>query len=103
MSFGAFVATGGQLISIKNGKKIFLNNCTACHGVNGDGDGPAAKAINGAKPRDFTTGIFKYGRSESEIFNTITKGISGTAMPPWNSLSQSDRKSVVKYILTLKK
>ncbi len=100
--FFAFAAND-KIVSIKNGQKVFLNNCTACHGTNGDGNGPAAAAISGVKPRDFTTGVFKYGRSEAEVFNTITKGVPGTAMPPWNFLSISDRKSVIKYILTLKK
>ena len=80
------------------GKLVFESNCTACHGVQGNGRGPASATITGVKPRDFTTGIFKYGSSDQEIFETITNGVAGTAMPSWKELSVSDRQAVVRYI-----
>ena len=80
------------------GKKVFESNCVTCHGQQGDGRGPASVAISGAKPRDFTTGKFKYGSTDDEIFKTITNGVPGTAMPPWNSLSVLERKAVISYL-----
>jgi len=35
------------------GKQIFLSRCFVCHGVNGNGQGPAATGL-GANPRDYT-------------------------------------------------
>ena len=31
--------------SLQQGRKLFLQNCSACHGEDGDGKGPAAKAL----------------------------------------------------------
>jgi cytochrome c oxidase cbb3-type subunit 2 len=84
------------------GKVVFQTNCVACHGDKGDGRGVAAVAIQGKKPRDFTQGSFAYGSSDQELFETVTRGVPGTAMPPWNSLPESDRRAVIQYVRTLK-
>jgi len=84
---------------IKRGKILYEVNCAACHGLKGDGLGRAAVAIAGVKPRDFTAGAFKYGSSSDELFNTITKGVEGTAMPAWGQLPETDRRAVVAYLL----
>jgi cytochrome c oxidase cbb3-type subunit I/II len=89
--------------TIKHGKEVFMENCIACHGVKGDGKGPAAVAIPGAKPRDFTAAKFKYGSQDKDLFKTITNGSEGTAMPSWSALSETDRWSVIHYLRTLKK
>lgn len=92
-----------SLSKAEYGKKIYLDNCVSCHGIHGDGKGVAARAISGPKPRNFIEGRFKYGRSVQAIFNTITKGVPGTAMPPWGTLSEKDRWAVVAYVKSLKK
>lgn len=83
------------------GKQLFLNNCAACHGTLGDGRGPAAVAIKDPKPRNFIGESLKYGDSETEIYNTITNGVPDTAMPPWSSLSEADRKAITSYVHSL--
>lgn len=88
----------------KAGAAIYMQNCTACHGPQGDGRGPAAVAIQGGKkPRDFTTGKYKFGDKPEEIFKTITNGSPGTAMPGWSSLSEDDRWALAYYVKSLKK
>ena len=52
---------------LERGKQVFLNYCQGCHGVDGNGKGPAAAAISGAKPRDFTKEDFKYGRDRKSV------------------------------------
>ncbi len=101
ISFGNSSKYSNSKKIIESGRIVFQNNCTACHGEKGDGHGPAARSIAGAKPRDFTTGYFKFGSSPDEIFNTITKGSEGTAMPPWTSLPEKERWALVAYIKTL--
>jgi cytochrome c oxidase cbb3-type subunit I/II len=88
---------------LERGKEIYLNNCVACHGVNGDGRGPAAAAIPGAKPRNFVEGKFKYGSTPEQLFKTVSEGVTGTAMPPWKTaLPEDDRRAVIQYVLSLK-
>ena len=103
VSFGNSSKYSSSLKMVEKGRTVFQNNCIACHGEKGDGHGPAARSIAGAKPRDFTTGYFRFGGSPEEIFNTITKGSEGTAMPAWSSLPEKERWALVAYIKTLGK
>lgn len=91
--------SASQSASLKKGREVYEQNCVACHGLAGRGDGPAAAAIPGAKPRDFTRGLFKFGRGPEELFGTITRGIDGSAMPSWASLPEEERRAVVRYVL----
>jgi mono/diheme cytochrome c family protein len=87
--------------SSKEGKKIYDMNCAMCHGPKGAGDGAAAAALN-PKPRNFTEGKFKYGSTDKDLFNLISKGKG--PMPPWGSvLKENQIYDVIAYIRTLKK
>jgi mono/diheme cytochrome c family protein len=85
---------------VAQGKKVYSIYCVACHGESGTGDGAAAAALD-PKPRDFTTGDFKYGSTDEELFKFITEGKG--PMPPWESLPEADRRAVIEYIRSLKK
>jgi cytochrome c oxidase cbb3-type subunit 2 len=76
--------------------------------VKGDGNGTAARFLN-PKPRDFTSGTFKFRTtgsdanslpSDADLFVTITHGLWGTAMPPWYDIDARERLSVIQYIKT---
>ncbi|MFQ5638331.1 MAG: c-type cytochrome [bacterium] len=92
------------------GEKIYRGACLPCHGVNGDGKGPYYEALN-PKPRNFTTGKFKFRTTSSrsvptdqDLFKTISKGLPGTFMPAWEDLlSEKDRMALVQYIKTFSK
>jgi len=92
------------------GKEIYERRCIGCHGVNGDGKGPSAIFFK-TKPRDFTTGIFKFHSTpgadalptDQDLFITISHGLWGTAMPPWYSLTSNERIAVIQYIKTFSK
>ncbi|HEX7126208.1 MAG TPA: cytochrome c [Thermodesulfobacteriota bacterium] len=86
--------------SIAAGKALFEQNCATCHGVGGKGDGPAAVALN-PKPANFTTGQFKHGGSDAQIFKTISNGVPGTAMVGWSSIPEKSRWDLVNYIRSL--
>lgn len=85
---------------INKGKALYAVQCTACHGLSGKGDGPAGAALN-PKPRDFTSGEWKQGGTPSQVFATLTKGIAGTAMAPYETLSIQDRWALVHYVRSL--
>jgi len=87
---------------INAGKSIYEANCAGCHGINGNGAGPAAAALN-PPPRNFIKANYKYGSSDVELFKTITLGIKGTSMPAWDSLTESQRWEVIAYIRTFEK
>lgn len=87
--------------SIETGKNIYEANCSACHGINGEGDGPGAAALN-PKPRNYKNDGFKYGSSLEEVKRTINEGIEGTAMPAWAEvLTEEQMIQVAEYVKSL--
>jgi cytochrome c oxidase cbb3-type subunit 2 len=92
---------------LERGKQLFATNCTTCHGVDGKGDGPAAFAAQ-PRPRNFTKGIFKIHSNENgslptdeDLFDTITRGMGGTAMPRFERLPAADRWALVAHVKEL--
>ena len=77
-----------------------MNNCTPCHGEDGDGQGPLGPKVGA---RDFTKGIFKKGESLEELFNTISNGIP-PKMPAWKKkLPEQQRRDAAAFIRTFVK
>ena len=87
---------------LAKGKTVFNTNCAPCHGESGDGNGPAAAALN-PKPRNIKTEAFKQGDKPEQVFETVTKGIPGTTMVTWAQLSEDDRWAAVHHVLALHK
>ncbi len=90
---------------ISHGKEVYQRRCQGCHGVEGDGNGPAATFFTDFRPRDFSFGVFKFRRTptgslptDGDLLRTITRGIPGTAMPSWHMLPEKDRLAVIQYI-----
>lgn len=90
---------------IDYGKQVYERRCAGCHGVEGDGNGPAATFMYKDRPRDFTLGLFKFRLTPSgsmptdgDLLRTVTRGVRGTAMPPWHNLPEKDRLAVIQYI-----
>ena len=72
---------------LKEGVTLFEKQCAICHGTDGKGDGRAAVFLF-PKPRNFTDGLFKirttpggFPPTNQDLFNTITNGMPGSAMP----------------------
>ena len=83
---------------IAHGKKIYANNCTVCHGENGGGDGPGGKGLN-PPPRNFIEGDkWTKGADRVAIYQTLTEGISGTAMAAFAHLNPVDRWALVHLV-----
>jgi putative heme-binding domain-containing protein len=59
---------------VQDGQKLFLTNCSACHGPEGD-------AVPGV---DLGHGKFRRASTDDDLMKIIQKGIQGTAMPPSN-------------------
>lgn len=89
---------------LTQGKTLYTANCTACHGEKGDGNGPAGKMMK-PKPRSFADPktAFKNGETAQNIFDTITKGLPGTAMPAYSKLNDREKSALTHYVLELRK
>ena len=89
--------------SLANGKQLYTQNCAACHGENGAGDGVFAddlatagessmQTMEGAmdmvmqSPVDFTDPRRMLGASPALVQGKILRGGMGTGMPMWGSI-----------------
>ena len=57
---------------LKEGKKLFLTFCSACHGSSGRGDGEASKFLE-KKPRDLTNQRIMFKKTDKELFDFINQ------------------------------
>jgi DMSO reductase family type II enzyme heme b subunit len=92
------------LVSAGGTADIYDQHCAPCHGIKGDGQGPAAYLLS-PKPRDFTTGVYKFRSTPSgspptdqDLLRTLEHGIPGTAMPMWDRLPEVHRLALVQYV-----
>jgi cytochrome c oxidase cbb3-type subunit I/II len=89
---------------IAHGKQVYERRCLGCHGVNGDGNGPAATFLYNQRPRNFNNAVFKFRLTkesvptDGDLLRTISRGVRGTAMPAWYELPINDRLAVIQYI-----
>lgn len=89
---------------ISYGKEVYERRCLGCHGVKGDGNGPAATFMYRQRPRNFAAAVFKFRLTkepvptDGDLLRTITRGVRGTAMPAWHELPMNDRLAVIQYI-----
>ncbi|MGA7752209.1 MAG: cytochrome c [Candidatus Sulfotelmatobacter sp.] len=80
--------------------------CAGCHGDLGDGNGENAVWLD-PKPRNFTLATFKCRSTptgtlpqDSDLFNTIARGLTNSNMPIWNTFTKQQRADLVAYIKT---
>jgi mono/diheme cytochrome c family protein len=71
---------------------LYERLCAPCHGLAGDGQGPAAPWL-WPKPRDFTSGRYKWRSTRSgqpptddDLARTIRAGAPGTSMPAFDGI-----------------
>ncbi|MGZ3774796.1 MAG: c-type cytochrome [Pseudobdellovibrionaceae bacterium] len=82
---------------IAYGKKVFMANCSMCHGNEGKGDGAAGAALN-PKPRNFVEGKWTQGEGIMNHFKVLQNGIKGSSMASYAQISSSDRWAVLQFI-----
>lgn len=86
------------------GQTVYEQQCAACHGLRGEGDGPAAVWLY-PKPRRFNSGLFKikstaagFLPTDEDLFQTTTRGMPGSSMPSFTYLPEAQRREVVQYV-----
>lgn len=84
-----------------------LQQCASCHGLSGQGRGPVAASQN-PYPRDFRVGWFKYKSTprsakpvRADLVRVLKEGLSGTQMPIFDKLNDSDLNALVDYVVFL--
>lgn len=99
------VATSRELAS--RGAELFHIRCAECHGLAGEGNGPAAELMQ-LRPRDLTEGIFKFRSTlkgtmptDEDLFRTITAGFPQYGMPSFRYLSPEDRWALAYHVKSL--
>ena len=90
----------------ESGKKLYLKNCSQCHGEKGDGEGYAAPHLL-PRPRNFTTGKFKIRTTPNgalpthqDLVNIIRRGMPYTSMPAWPNFSDQEVSDLAYFITT---
>src|SRR5580692_2682649 len=89
------------------GMRVFARHCAVCHGPDGRGNGPAAPSMF-PRPRDFSTGRFKYKSTafgepatDEDLLRTIRDGLPASAMPYFAGLlSTEELNAVVEQVKT---
>jgi mono/diheme cytochrome c family protein len=106
--------------ALARGSVVYRRWCMQCHGPTGAGDGAHAITL-AAPPRDYRQGIFKFvtafpdpstitkkkGRGpggkprRDDLKRTVRKGLDGSMMPAFPTLSEQELDDVVSYVIHL--
>lgn len=95
--------------SAEKGRAVFeANECIACHGNLGRGDGVSAPTLtdewgNHIRPADMTKRwTFRGGSGRADIYRTFTTGMNGTPMPSYRGIIDAeDQWHLVDYVYAL--
>ena len=79
--------------SLKFGQNVFLSNCIACHGKDG----------NGTTGPNLTDDAYVHVAKIEDIFDVVKKGRNNGAMPAWsNRLNPKEIVTVSSYVASLR-
>jgi len=96
-----------RITTLEEGKTLYLNMCSHCHGMEGKGDGSIVKLDKFPAPPSYSTGNSSRGGAskdltDGKIYHTITHGVN--LMGPHKSqLSPEQRWKIVMYVHELQK
>jgi copper transport protein len=82
--------------SVERGRTLFQQNCVACHGAEGRGDGPQAAQLN-PQPADFR--LHMPYHTDGQFYGFIANGYPQSAMPQFKTaFSETDIWNLVNYL-----
>jgi mono/diheme cytochrome c family protein len=87
------------------GSRVYRRLCTNCHGLTGDGRGPAGPWMY-PYPRDIRTGGFKAAAGDrkptvDEYIRLLRAGVPGSSMQMFDLLPADDLRAVTAYTIHL--
>jgi len=83
----------------KQGQKFYQRLCVSCHGKDGKGETDMVDMLD-VKPSDFTKGVYRYGKTDGEMFTIIKSGTITGMMPFGSQLKDPQIWQLVNYIRT---
>ena len=86
---------------LSQGKKLYEQNCTPCHGPKGDGKGQLSSTLTPA-PSGFAKPLNRWPKTKGnlqKIFDVISKGTPNSAMVKWDHLPVKERWAMVYYVM----
>jgi len=98
IKFFTFVVAPGVLLAqhsytpedVREGERLYLANCTICHGPNG----------NMVPGTDLAHGSFRRASTDEGLVQIVRAGIAGTAMPPHN-FTEVQAGTVVAFLRSM--
>ena len=91
-----------KAVDLAEGRRIFERSCGSCHGVQGLGDGPAARGMN-PRPPAIGDRVTMRDVSAATMYRITSVGISGTPMTGFaGALTPDQRWNVVSYLMSLR-
>lgn len=88
-----------------HGRRVYLEACASCHGVDGH---PVPEAVKYDEdgypdpPRSFVNGIFKGGMDGPSLYARIVLGMPGTPMPAFEGIYSTDEMwDLIHYVQSL--
>lgn len=86
--------------NLSEGAALYALHCTPCHGQSGSGNGPLSAGLD-PKPSNFLDSTKAFQLSPFQAFNTIRLGLDGTAMRPFNELTDEEAWDLAFYLTSL--
>jgi mono/diheme cytochrome c family protein len=87
--------------SVKSGEVVFFEYCSGCHGRRADGRGPQSLNLK-PKPQNLRNAQFVKHLPDERVYSSISGGVRGTAMPPFElTLTSEKRWNVIHYLRSL--
>ncbi len=96
-----------ESFEVRNGRIIYLEHCSPCHGTTGKGNGSYYASGLEPKPRDFTNPEFMNRVDDEYLFEVIGKGTAvfgkSPYCPPWRLTLKEDEKikNIIVFLRTL--
>ena len=90
-------AVAYNAISVAQGKQLYGQNCAACHGVQGYGDGPAGEGLR-PRPADLS-GRHANAHTVGDLFWWLSHGKPDTAMQGFGALlTEDERWDLINFV-----
>jgi high-affinity iron transporter len=86
---------------LARGRVVYAEACAGCHGADGHPDPRVTSQMETAPPDLHDPGAMN-GLSPFRVYNSVSFGVRGTAMPEFPTLSQEDRWAVAFYTMAVR-